>query len=56
MRISVNLASRPFAELRPLLARLRLLMGVLALAAVGLAFAVHALSRTIGPCSIAPCS
>ena len=30
MRISVNLATRPFVELRPLFARLRLAMGVLA--------------------------
>ncbi len=29
MRISVNLATRPFVELRPLFARLRLAMGVL---------------------------
>ena len=29
MRISVNLATRPFVELRPFFARLRILMGVL---------------------------
>ncbi|HXC97069.1 MAG TPA: PilN domain-containing protein [Edaphobacter sp.] len=44
MRISVNLANRPFVELRPLFARLRLAMGVLALSAVGLFFWLHSLS------------
>ena len=38
MRISVNLATRPFVELRPLFARLRLAMGVLTVLAVGLGF------------------
>ena len=44
MRISVNLASRPFVELRPLFARLRLAMGVLALAAIGLGVGLHTLN------------
>ncbi len=44
MRISVNLANRPFVELRPLFARLRLAMGLLALSAVGLFFWLHSLS------------
>jgi len=44
MRISVNLANRPFVELRPLFARLRLAMGVLAVLAVGLGFALHSLN------------
>jgi type IV pilus assembly protein PilN len=44
MRISVNLANRPFVELRPLFARLRLAMGVLTLLAVGLGFALHSLN------------
>jgi type IV pilus assembly protein PilN len=44
MRISVNLATRPFIELRPLFARLRLAMGVLALLVVGLGFWLHALN------------
>jgi type IV pilus assembly protein PilN len=44
MRISVNLASRPFVELRPLFARLRLAMVVLAVLAVGLGFALHSLN------------
>ncbi|MDQ2833377.1 MAG: PilN domain-containing protein [Acidobacteriota bacterium] len=44
MRISVNLASRPFVELRPLFARLRLAMGLLTVLAVVLGFALHSLS------------
>lgn len=43
MRISVNLATRPFVELRPLLARLRLLMLALLLVAMGLGVALQAL-------------
>jgi type IV pilus assembly protein PilN len=43
MRISVNLANRPFVELRPLFARLRLAMVVLAVLAVGLWFALRSL-------------
>jgi type IV pilus assembly protein PilN len=44
MRTSINLASKPFVELRPLFARLRLAMAVLALVAVGLGFWLQALS------------
>jgi type IV pilus assembly protein PilN len=44
MRISVNLANRPFVELRPLFARLRLAMVVLAMLAIGLWFALHSLN------------
>jgi type IV pilus assembly protein PilN len=44
MRISVNLATRPFVELRPLIARLRLAMGLLAVLAIGLGFGLHALN------------
>ncbi len=44
MRISVNLATRPFVELRPLFARLRLAIGLLVLTAVAMAFAVSSLS------------
>jgi type IV pilus assembly protein PilN len=44
MRISVNLANRPFIELRPLFAKLRLAMVVLALLAVGLGYALHSLN------------
>jgi type IV pilus assembly protein PilN len=41
MRISVNLASRPFVELRPFFARLRLVMAALVLVAIGLLVALH---------------
>jgi type IV pilus assembly protein PilN len=41
MRISINLASRPFVELRPLFARLRIAMAGLTVLAVGLGFALH---------------
>ena len=44
MRISVNLANRPFVELRPLFAKLRLAMVVLGVLAVGLGFALHSLN------------
>ena len=44
MRISVNLANRPFVELRPLFARLRLAMAVLAVLAVGLGLWLHSLT------------
>jgi type IV pilus assembly protein PilN len=44
MRISVNLATRPFVELRPLFARLRLAMFALALTAMALGFALHRMS------------
>ena len=43
MRISINLATRPFVELRPLFARLRLTMAVLTLLAVGLFFGLRSL-------------
>ncbi|GAC1358815.1 MAG: hypothetical protein NVSMB3_05990 [Acidobacteriaceae bacterium] len=45
MRISVNLATKPFVEIRPLLARLRLAMAVLALLALGLGIWLHALNQ-----------
>lgn len=44
MRISVNLATRPFVELRPLFARLRLAMIVLAALAIGLGFGLRHLN------------
>ncbi len=44
MRISVNLATRPFVELRPLFAKLRIAMAALALLAVGLGFGLNALN------------
>ncbi len=45
MRIAINLATRPFVELRPLLARLRLVMGGLVLLALCLLFGLHSLSQ-----------
>ena len=47
MRISINLASRPFVELGPVLARLRLAIAGLAILAVGLGIGVHILSRRV---------
>jgi type IV pilus assembly protein PilN len=44
MRISVNLATRPFVELRPLFARLRLAMVVLAVLSAVLGVALHSLN------------
>jgi len=44
MRISVNLATRPFIELRPLFAKLRLAAIALALLAVVLSFALRSLN------------
>jgi type IV pilus assembly protein PilN len=43
MRISINLATRPFVELRPLFAKLRIAMAVLTVAAVGMFFGLRAL-------------
>lgn len=43
MRISVNLATRPFVELRPLLLKLRYAAGALLLLAIGLGVWLHAL-------------
>src|ERR1035441_5108265 len=44
MRISINLATRPFVELRPLFARLRLAMAGLALLAAVLGFGLHSMN------------
>jgi type IV pilus assembly protein PilN len=44
MRISINLATHPFVELRPLFARLRLTMAVLAVTAIGLGIGLHFLN------------
>lgn len=41
MRISINLATRPFVELGPLFAQLRLAMVALAVVAVGLGIGLH---------------
>ena len=45
MRISVNLATKPFVEIRPLLGRLRLAMTLLAVLAIGLGFWLHSLNE-----------
>jgi type IV pilus assembly protein PilN len=45
MRIAINLATRPFVELRPLLARLRLAMVGLVALAIGLGVWSHGLDR-----------
>lgn len=44
MRITVNLATRPFTELRPLFAKLRLIAAALVLVAVTLGVALHFLN------------
>mgnify|MGYP001266375230 CR=1 FL=1 len=44
MKISVNLATHPFVELRPLFAKLRIGMAALALLAVGLGIGLHVMS------------
>ncbi|HUN83998.1 MAG TPA: hypothetical protein VMU48_06445 [Terracidiphilus sp.] len=41
MRIGINLASRPFADIAPALKRLRIAMGVLAVIAIGLGIGLH---------------
>lgn len=45
MRINLNLATRPFADLGPILKRLRIAMGVLALVSILLAIALHAIHQ-----------
>ena len=45
MRISLNLATRPFTDIGPLLKRLRIAMAVLAVVAIALGFGVHALDE-----------
>ena len=47
MRISVNLATRPFVELRPFFLRLRLLMGLLAVVGVGAIVGTHMLQTQL---------
>ncbi len=44
MRVQVNLASRPFVELRPFFLRLRLAMAALAVVGLAIAIAAHILS------------
>lgn len=45
MRITINLATRPFVELKPLYNRLRMLMALLAVVAIGLGAALYLLNR-----------
>jgi type IV pilus assembly protein PilN len=45
MRVSVNLASRPFVELRPLFERLRIIMAVLGVLALGLGIWLHSATK-----------
>lgn len=45
MRISLNLATKPFADLQPLLKRLRIAMAVLAVVAIALGYGVYSLDQ-----------
>jgi type IV pilus assembly protein PilN len=45
MRIAINLATHPFVELRPLFARLRLVMAALAVTAIALGIGLHFLNK-----------
>jgi type IV pilus assembly protein PilN len=45
MRISLNLASRPFADLGPAIKRLRIAMGLLALASISLGLGLRAIDK-----------
>jgi len=47
MRISINLATRPFVELRPIFLRLRVLMGILAAVAIALGIWAHVLQKRL---------
>jgi len=45
MRVSINLSTRPFADLAPTLKRLRIMMAVLAVVAIALGLGLNALHR-----------
>lgn len=47
MRISVNLATRPFVELRPLFLRLRIVMALLVVVAIALGLWAHAMQHRL---------
>jgi type IV pilus assembly protein PilN len=47
MRISINLATRPFVELRPFFLRLRVIMGVLAVVGVAAIITAHILQKKL---------
>lgn len=45
MRVTLNLATRPFADLGPAIKRLRIAMGILALVSILLGFGLHAIHQ-----------
>lgn len=45
MRVAINLATRPFSDIGPMLKHLRIAMGVLALVAIALGFGLHELHQ-----------
>ena len=45
MRVTLNLATRPFADLGPAIKRLRIAMGILALLAIALGLGLRALHQ-----------
>jgi type IV pilus assembly protein PilN len=47
MRITVNLATRPFVELRPFFLRLRIIMGALVLVGIAAAVTAHILQKKL---------
>jgi type IV pilus assembly protein PilN len=47
MKISVNLATRPFVELRPYFKKLRIVMAVLGVAIVALLVGTHMLQKKL---------
>ena len=47
MRISINLATRPFVELRPLFLRLRIVMALLVVVAIALGLWAHAMQHRL---------
>lgn len=47
MKLSLNLATRPFVELRPFFLRLRIIMAALAIVSVGLAIGAHSVSKKL---------
>ena len=49
MRVTINLASRPFADIGPVLKNLRIAMGALALVAVVLGIGLHLLHTRLKP-------
>jgi type IV pilus assembly protein PilN len=56
MRIAINLASKPFIELRPLFARLRLAVGGLAVLAIALGIVAHVMAVNVASSGVAMAS